>query len=830
MSDKNGKTDEEMEKTTIKVEGMTCASCAQTIESSLKDLEGVQEANINLATEKGTIEYNSEKTSIDDIIQAVENSGYSVFSKEIQLDVIDMTCASCAQTIENTLSSDDRIIEANVNLPNDRVYVKFLEGTITEDEIIDIIGTAGYTAKKPESETKPSEKTEAEKRTQKTKRFMIYAWIGTLLMIPFWLQLNFDFIFGNFIPLTKSVMMIIMAALATAVGIGIGWPTVHSKTFTSLSSRNISMETLITMGVFASWTAGVLSFFLEIPSFFMVAGMILAFHLIGQYLEDKAKGRASSAVKKLLELEADTARIVRDEEEVEIPLEEVQEGDVMKVKPGEKIPTDGLIVEGRSNIDESMATGESVPVEKSEGDEVIGSTINQEGMLKVKATKVGKDTFLSQVVEMVEKAQGTKLPIQKLADKVTSKFVPGVITISFITFIGWLIASNRLVGILEWAQAFLPWVNPGLGTFGLALFAGIAVLVIACPCALGLATPTSVMVGTGKGAQNGILFRQGDALQIMQDLDTIVFDKTGTLTKGKPELTDYWTPEGSAEEMLSKAASVENASEHPIAQAIVRGAEEKDIKLLDVGDFENMRGKGVIGNVDGEEILVGNARLFEEKDMKIPEDIEKKMKELQSEGKTSFYVAIGGKVLGNIAVADKVKDESEGAVQEFKEAGLKTVMLTGDNERVGRAVAEKLGIDEVEAEVLPDEKASRIKDLQEAGGRKKVAMVGDGINDAPALTQADVGIAIGTGTDIAIESADVTLVRGELNAAVQAFNLSKHIMRNIKQNLTWAFGYNSGAIPVAAFGLLHPAIAAGAMAFSSVTVVSNALRLKRVEL
>lgn len=815
----------------FEIEGMTCASCAQTIEEALRDLDGVLEINVNLATEKGTVTYDSEKTNLKEMVEAVDDSGYSILTRKIQFDVLDMTCASCAQTIESTLSRDDRIVEANVNLPNDKVYVEVLEGKISDEEVIDLIETAGYTAKRPEErKTKTPEKTESEKRTERSKRLLIYAWIGTLLMIPFWLQLNFEFIFGEFIPLSRPLMMATMAALATVVGLGIGWPTVHKKTFKSLSAGNTSMETLITMGVFAAWTAGVLSFFIDIPSFFMVAGMILAFHLIGQYMEDKAKGRASSAVKELLELEADTARVLRDGEEIEIPLEEVKEGDIMKVRPGEKIPTDGVIVEGKSSIDESMATGESVPVEKEEGDEVIGATINQEGMLKVEATKVGKDTFLSQVIEMVEKAQGTKLPIQKLADRVTSKFVPAVLTISLVTFIVWFVASGSLIGILEWAQGFLPWVNPALGTFGLALFAGIAVLVIACPCALGLATPTSVMVGTGKGAQNGILFRQGNALQIMQDLDIIVFDKTGTLTKGKPELTDFWTPEDSAEEMLVKATSVENASEHPIARAIVRGAEDEGIEPSEVKNFENVRGKGVIGNVEDQDIVVGNRRLLEERDIEIPENFEEKMKELQAEGKTSFYVASDGGVLGITAVADKVKEESEEAVRKFKEAGLKTVMLTGDNERVGRAVAERLGIDEVEAEVLPDEKALRIKELQEQDGRKKVAMVGDGINDAPALTQADVGIAIGTGTDIAIESGDVTLVRGELDAAFQAYNLSEHIMRNIKQNLTWAFGYNSAAIPIASLGLLHPTIAAAAMAFSSVTVVSNALRLKGVKI
>ncbi len=552
---------------------------------------------------------------------------------QLTLQIKDMTCASCAQTIESSLFDEKGVIEVNVNFAKDNVYLEADEDKVSEEDIIEVIESLGYTVDTSRNEDN-LEKTESMKETEETRNFMIYAWLGTILMIPFWLQLNFSFAFGQFFPLSDYSMKMVMGALATIVGLIIGWPTVHSKTFRSLSSGNISMETLITMGVFAAWSAGVLSFFMDIPSFFMVAGMILAFHLVGQYLEDKAKGRASQAVKKLLQLEAETAVVIRDGEETEIPLEEVQEGDIMKVKPGDKIPTDGVVIEGVSSVDESMATGESIPVTKKGGDEVIGSTINQDGVLKVEVTKVGEDTFLSQVVDMVEEAQGTKLPIQKLADKVTSKFVPVVIIISFLTFLTWLFFSPNLVGVLQWAQGFLPWVNPGLGVIGLALFAGIAVLVIACPCALGLATPTSVMVGTGKGAQNGILFKNGEALQIMQDLDIIVFDKTGTLTEGKPELTDYWSSE-EHDGMLKKAASVENASEHPIGEAIVHGAEKKGIELSEVEDFKNFRGKGVAGEVNGEEVVVGSRGLLEEEDISISEELEQRIKELQAGGKTS---------------------------------------------------------------------------------------------------------------------------------------------------------------------------------------------------
>lgn len=818
-----------MNEITLKIEGMTCASCVNTVEEALQKLEGITEVSVNLATEHASIKYDPKKVGPEDFVKAVKGAGYEVAMEEVQLDILDMTCTSCARTIESTLNQDERILEASVNFALERVSCKILDGAITERELIQQVKNAGYTAKKP---TKRPKEMEVSKELQRTKQLLISAWIGTFLMIPFWLQLNFGFLVGSFNSLPVFWGKVIVAAIATPVGLGMGWPTVHSKTFSSLLHGNINMETLITLGVIAAWITGILSFFMNVPSFFMISGMILAFHLLGQFLETKAKGKASQAVQKLLEMEAETARVTRNGEVKEIPLEEVKVGDTMIVKPGEKIPTDGIVKEGHSAVDESMATGESVPVEKKPGDEVIGSTINKQGSLEVEATKVGEDTFLSQVIEMVEKAQATKLPIQKLADKVTAKFVPAIITISLIAGGTWLLFHEQLINVLYWAEAFLPWVNPQLGLVGLTLFASIAVLVISCPCALGLATPTSVMVGVGKGAENGVLFREGEALQIMQDIDTIVFDKTGTITKGKMELTDVWAvnPESSPREVLRKGSSLENMSEHPIAQAVVKGAKERGAELLEVEDFKNVPGQGVRGNVDGEAILVGKEELMRDENIEIPENSLEEMKELQSKGKTSFFVASDGKVIGVLAVADELKEDSKEAIKRFKRYGLETVIMTGDNERVGKAIASRVGIERVEANVMPNEKANRIKKLQHGNGRKKVAMVGDGINDAPALTQADIGIAIGTGTDIAIESGDVTLVRGDLKAAVQAFALSKATLKNIKQNLTWAFGYNSTAIPIAFLGLLHPAIAAGAMAFSSVTVVTNALRLRNVEL
>ncbi|MFW5912404.1 MAG: heavy metal translocating P-type ATPase [Candidatus Hadarchaeota archaeon] len=826
----------EKKKTNVSIEGMTCASCAQTIEDSLNKIDGVDHARVNFATEKASVEHESE-VGTESIHGAIKSAGYKPVDtdaeksnvQEVILGIEGMTCASCADAVEGALSELEGVIEANVNIATEKARVRYDSKRVSVADMGEAVGSVGYNV----SSKKKSVST-ADKKLERAKRLMIFAWVGTLLLIPFWFQLNFEFLVGRPIPISDQIGKYIVGILATPVALGIGWPTVHSRTFSALRSGNINMETLITLGSLAAWTTGIMSFFLGIPSFFMVSAMIIAFHLIGQYLEDKAKGRASQAIQKLLELEADTARVIRGEEEMEILLERVEEGDIMIVKPGEKIPADGTVVDGQSAVDESMATGESVPVEKGRGDEVIGSTINQDGVLRVEATRVGKDTFLSQVVEMVEEAQSTKLPIQALADKVTAKFVPAVITISLVTIAIWLIIPETLTGVLTWAEGLLPWVDPTLGTIGLALFAGIAVLVISCPCALGLATPTSVMVGTGKGAENGVLFREGSSLQQMQDLDIIVFDKTGTLTKGEPELSQIWSVGSkksiSEDEVLLKAASVEKSSEHPIAEAIVRGAEKRALELQDVESFENVRGKGVKGKIDDKEILVGTEKLMEDNEINIPEGAKDRRTELQNKGETSFYVSNDGIIVGVISVADELKNGARETIEKVKSYGIKTAILTGDNERVGKAIASKLGIEDVEADVLPDRKAERIKELQERGNeRKKVAMVGDGVNDAPALTQADIGIAIGTGTDIAIESSDVTLVRGELDTITQAFEISRATMRNIKQNLLWAFGYNSAAIPAAALGLLHPAIAAGAMAFSSVTVVTNALRLKRVE-
>jgi len=562
-----------------------------------------------------------------------------------------------------------------------------------------------------------------------------------------------------------------------------------------------------------------------------VSGMIMSFHLLGRYIEAKAKGRASQAIRKLLELEAKTARIVVDGEEKEVPLDEVEVGNVMVVRPGEKIPTDGVVIEGQSSVDESMATGESMPVPKKVGDEVIGATVNQRGLLTVRATKVGQDTFLAQVIKLVEEAQGSKVPIQELADKVVSYFVPAVLGLAFSALVLWLIIPNQIKVVSLWVQAFLPWVNPNLGVVTLAISAFVSTLVIACPCALGLATPTALMVGSGMGAEKGVLIRHGAALQTLKDIGTIDFDKTGTITKGRPEVTDIVPAIGhTKEEVLRLAASVEVGSEHPLGEAILRKAKEENLELYKAEEFEAVTGRGVkakIGLSSQQLALVGNRKLMMEEAIDY-NSLEDDLERLEEEAKTVMLVANNEKIAGVVAVADTLKEDSVPAIRELERMGLKTTMLTGDNRRTAEAIAKKAGISRVLAEVLPDQKVEEIQRLQENG--ETVAMVGDGINDAPALTAANVGIAIGTGTDIAIESADVTLVRGDLSSVVTAVRLSRETFRKIKQNLFWAFFYNTATIPTAILGLAHPVLAEIAMATSSVTVVTNANLLRRARI
>lgn len=799
-----------MAKIVLPVEGMHCATCAQTIEKALNKKEGVN-AVVNFAGEEAVIEYDPDRITVKELVKIIQNAGYDVKKMVTEAAITDMHCATCAVNISNALTKKEGVLTANVNFASEKAYIEYVP-ILDERELIKTIKDTGYTAVigRPEKETE-------ETKLKSAKQRMYIAWGFT---IPIMVWMLFHMILGRHIP-SMEVMNVSTIVLAAPVLFIAGKDTYVSAVKSVLHGA-ANMDVLILMGTASSFLTGFLAFFTPLESFAGVSAMIMAFHLTGRYVEARAKGTASQAIKKLLELGAKTATVLKEGEEIKVLIEEVQVGDVMVVRPGEKIPTDGVVVEGESAVDESMATGESLPVTKMKGDEVIGASVNQMGLLQVKATKVGKDTFLSQVIKMVKEAQGSKVPIQRFADKVTSYFVPTVVVLAAISFGMWLVVPERLQEIVVAASSYLPWVNPSLTVYTLAFFAGVAVLVIACPCALGLATPTSIMVSSGLGAQNGILIRSGEAMQVMQDIRVIVFDKTGTITKGQPEVTDII-----GDNVLQVAASVEAGSEHPLGKALVDAAEKKGITLKPINNFEAVSGKGVTAEIDGKKVLVGNKMLMKDHAVDITE-FSITADELEAEGKTAMIVAVDKNVIGVVTLADTLKDDSIQAIAEIKKMGIETAILTGDNQRTAHAIAEQVGIDRVLAEVLPDQKVEEIIQLQKEVGT--VAMVGDGINDAPALAQADVGFAIGTGTDIAIESSDVTLVQGDLTGVVRALKLSKATFKNIKQNLFWAFGYNVIAIPIAMLGLLHPVIAEIAMASSSVTVVSNANRLKRANI
>ena len=804
----------------IKIEDMTCAACSQRIENQLNKNENIISAGVNLATDTATVEYNADQITTVEIKDIIKNTGYTVKVKKTIIGIEDMTCAACSQRIENQLNKDKGVLAAGVNLATEQATIEHLE-RYEKEYFEKIIENTGYTVKKTKenNDQEASDEDEMDK-TAIAKRKMIWSWA---LTIPIILWMIPEMFFGIAFP-NMMIFKLGMIVLATPIMFIIGKKT-YIMAYRSVKHGGANMDVLIAMGTLAAYITGPISFFVAVESYAGVAGMIMTFHLTGKYIEERAKGRASKAIKKLLELGAKTALVERNGETVELPIESVAVGDIMIVKPGSKIPTDGMIIDGKTSIDESMATGESMPVIKKESDEVIGGTINQKGAIKVKATKVGKDTFLSQVIKMVEEAQGTKVPIQAFADRVTSIFVPTVLIIATLTFIAWIIAPDFFENITRAASPYIPWIKPGLGRFTSAIFATVAVLVIACPCALGLATPTALMVGTGMGAENGVLIRKGEAIQILKEIHTIVFDKTGTITKGAPEVTDLYSVND--ESFLGYAASLENSSEHPLGEAIVSYAKRQSSQFYEVDSFESITGKGVQGIINEKKVIVGNRKLMTDKNINI-ESVEDEMTRLEKEAKTAMLVAISGEIQGIIAVADPIKEDSIKAIEGLKKLGLETVMITGDNKHTANAIARAVGIDYVVSEVLPEGKVKEIKKLQEKHGI--IAMVGDGINDAPALTQADVGIAIGTGTDIAIESADVTIVQGKLSSVITAIKLSRATFKKIKQNLFWAFFYNLIMIPVAIAGLMHPLIAESAMAFSSISVVTNANLLRRVKI
>ena len=717
--------------------------------------------------------------------------------KTTTLEVKGMHCASCAVNVKKAIESSDGVIDANVNIATNKATITYDPSVVNLEVIFKNVEKIGYSLSM-EMENQDSE-------YKKAKRRII---TSLIIMIPTFILMLLDMTKLLMIPYMDFIDILIAFVMIFIVGF-----EVIKRAFKSLIHGNTNMDLLIALGTLASLSTGIMKIIgFQVTNFSYVGAMIMFFHLMGKFLEETAKGRASFAIRGLLELGAKTARIIVDGQEVDVNASDLAVGDVMAVRPGEKIPTDGEIVEGAASIDESMATGESIPVNKNIGDPVIGGTINETGLIKVKATKVGADTFLSQLIKLVEEAQGSKVPVQEFADRVTTYFVPTVLIISALTFAFWFFFPEVGKSIALWASKFLPWINPSLNRLSMAIFASVATLVIACPCALGLATPTALMVGTGLGARNGILIRNGEAIQTMKDVNTIVFDKTGTLTEGKPKVTDV-IDLGKQKNALSIFASLENNSNHPLAKAVVAFAYENNIHLLEVIEFEEVAGKGVKGIINGEKFNLE----------RISGTFKQEAEKLENEGKTVIGLFKNNELLYIIGISDTVKQSSKKTVSEIKKLGMEIVMLTGDNRRAASKIADELGIEKFYAEVLPQDKISIVKELQNNG--RIVAFVGDGINDAPAIKQAQVGIAMGTGSDIAIEAGDIVLVKGNLENVIKAIRLSTATFNKIKQNLFWALFYNIVAIPIAAVGLLHPAIAEIAMAFSSINVVTNSLRL-----
>ncbi|WP_336967736.1 heavy metal translocating P-type ATPase [Bacillus cereus] len=802
----------EKKEANLQISGMTCAACANRIEKGLKKVEGVHEANVNFALEKTKIMYDPTKTNPQQFKEKVESLGYGIVSDKAEFTVSGMTCAACANRVEKRLNKLDGVNKATVNFALESATVDFNPDEVNVNEMKSAITKLGYKLEvKPDDQDASTDHRLQEIERQK-KKFII----SFILSFPLLWAMVSHFSFTSFIYLPDMLMNPwVQLALATPVQFIIGGQF-YVGSYKALRNKSANMDVLVALGTSAAYFYIVYLSIQSIGSsehmtdlYFETSAVLITLIILGKLFEAKAKGRSSEAIKKLMGLQAKTATVVRDGTEIKILIEEVVAGDIVYVKPGEKIPVDGEIVEGKSAIDESMLTGESIPVDKSIGDVVIGSTINKNGFLKVKATKVGRDTALAQIIKVVEEAQGSKAPIQRVADQISGIFVPVVVVIAIITFAVWMI-----------------FVTPG--DFGGALEKMIAVLVIACPCALGLATPTSIMAGSGRSAEYGILFKGGEHLEATHRLDTVILDKTGTVTNGKPVLTDVIVADGFNEnELLRLVGAAERNSEHPLAEAIVEGIKEKKIDIPSSETFEAIPGFGIESVVEGKHLLIGTRRLMKKFNIDI-EEVSKSMEALEREGKTAMLIAIDKEYAGIVAVADTVKDTSKAAIARLKKMGLDVVMITGDNTQTAQAIAKQVGIDHVIAEVLPEGKAEEVKKLQANG--KKVAMVGDGINDAPALATANIGMAIGTGTDVAMEAADITLIRGDLNSIADAIFMSKMTIRNIKQNLFWALAYNALGIPIAALGFLAPWVAGAAMAFSSVSVVLNALRLQRVKL